>query len=160
MVPITASGLIYIKQVELATKWRKFIPTKFQDDVCPIPNSEVVEAVWNALSVKNANKRKTAKGTDTTVSEIIDTDALIGDETIIKKLKVIDLKKQLGMRKLPKQGNKNVLIDRLLETIQSSMSTTADQNKQETTVMAVSESVDTSHNTNTEGNDQTDTVDI
>ena len=94
------------------------------------------------------------------MSEIIDTDALIGDETIIKKLKVIDLKKQLGMRKLPKQGNKNVLIDRLLETIQSSMSTTADQNKQETTVMAVSESVDTSHNTNTEGNDQTDTVDI
>ena len=59
------------------------------------------------------------------MSVIIDTDALIDNLSAIKKLKVLDLKKKLGMRKLPKTGNKNSLIGRLLPTIENSVNANA-----------------------------------
>ena len=62
----------------------------------------------------------TSSQADTTLSPIIDTDALIDNVSAIKKLKVVDLKKQLGMRKFSKTGNKNVLLERLLQTIEIS----------------------------------------
>ena len=91
--------------------------------------------------------------TDTATSDNIDTDTLIEDETIIRGLKVVDLKKQLGMRNLSKQGNKPVLIERLLENIHTSVSNVSVATNEETTAMTVSENVDTSQSTNIERND-------
>ena len=65
----------------------------------------------------------TSTQADTTVPPILDTDALIDSVSVIKTLKVVDLKKQLGMRKWSKTGNKNVLLERLLQTIEISVST-------------------------------------
>ena len=93
------------------------------------------------------------------MSEIIDTDNLIGDKLTIWNLKVKELKKQLGMRKLSKQGNKNVLIDRLLENLRTTTSTETQSNAPENTVMAATDTVDTSQDTNPEQNDLTDRLD-
>ena len=78
---------------------------------------------------------------------------MIEDETIIRGLKVVELKKQLGMRNLSKQGNKPVLIERLLENIHTSVSNINVATNEETTAMTVSENVDTSQSTNIERND-------
>ena len=78
---------------------------------------------------------------------------MIEDETIIRGLKIVDLKKQLGMRNLSKQGNKPVLIERLLENIHTSVSNVNIATNEETTAMTVSENVDTSQSTNIERND-------
>ena len=63
----------------------------------------------------------TSTQADTTVLPIIDTDALIDNVSAIKKMKVVDLKKNLGMRKLSKTGNKKNLLERLLQIIEISV---------------------------------------
>ena len=153
MNPMLPTELRNIKKVELATKWRKFVPREYQDDICPIPTNEVIESVRKDLSQKKKNNRHVPDITDTVTSDNIDTDTLIEDETIIRGLKVVDLKKQLGMRNLSKQGNKPVLIERLLENIHTSVSNVNVATNEETTAMTVSENVDTSQSTNIERND-------
>ena len=95
-----------------------------------------------------------------TVSDTIDTNILIGDESIIKTLKVADLKKQLGMRNLTKQGNKSVLLERLLENIQTTTSTEPEPRNEDNTVMSATETVDTSHDTHPVRNGHTDTLEM
>jgi hypothetical protein len=33
------------KQVDLFKKWRKFVPTRFQDAICPRPPDEMLEEI-------------------------------------------------------------------------------------------------------------------
>jgi hypothetical protein len=42
--------------VELYTKWRKFVPTEFADEICPKPPDEVLENVQKARSDKNKER--------------------------------------------------------------------------------------------------------
>ena len=153
MNPMVPIGLRNIKKVELATKWRKFVPTEYQDDICPIPTNEVIESVRKDLSKKNKKNRPAPDITDTATSNNIDTDTLIEDETIIRGLKVVHLKKQLGMRKLSKQGKKLELIERLIENIHTNVSNVNVATNEETATTAVSENVGTSPSTNNERND-------
>ena len=153
MNPMVPIGLRNIKKVELATKWRKFVPTEYQDDICPIPTNEVIESVRKDLSKKNKKNMSVPDITDTATSNNIDTDTLIEDETIIRGLKVVHLKKQLGMRKLSKQGKKLELIERLIENIHTNVSNVNVATNEETATTAVSENVGTSPSTNNEQND-------
>ncbi len=57
-----------IKQVELYTKWWKFVPMEYADEICPKPPDEILEKVQKARSEKskerNAQKRaRAAAGT-------------------------------------------------------------------------------------------------
>lgn len=47
-------GLKEIKIVELATKWRKFVPPEYQDEICPIPPQELL----NRIKEQRKNKNK------------------------------------------------------------------------------------------------------
>lgn len=65
---IAAPGMKEIKQVELYTKWRRFVPLEFADEICPKPPDEILEKVQKERSNKskerNARKRsRTAAGT-------------------------------------------------------------------------------------------------
>jgi hypothetical protein len=44
LTPIPAPGLKDIKQVELYTKFRKFVPVEFRDEICPRPSQQVLVA--------------------------------------------------------------------------------------------------------------------
>ena len=79
--------------------------TNFCMDEAPIrgENAPNVDATETAKTTENADK--------SVVPEAVD--ALDGDT--IDKMKVIDLRKQLGMRGLSKNGNKGVLVKRLKE---------------------------------------------
>jgi hypothetical protein len=61
--PVAAQGMKEIKQVELYTKWRKFVPAEFADEICPKPPDEVLENVQKARSDKNKERasKKQAK---------------------------------------------------------------------------------------------------
>jgi hypothetical protein len=41
-----------IKQVELYTKWRKFGPAEFADEICPKPHDDILKKVQEARSEK------------------------------------------------------------------------------------------------------------
>jgi hypothetical protein len=65
--PVTAPGMKPTKQVELYTKWHKFVPAEFQDEICPRPTQEVLANVQESRKKKNrernAQKRsRTARG--------------------------------------------------------------------------------------------------
>jgi hypothetical protein len=51
-------GLKEINQVELWTKWRKFIPLHFQSEICPEPEAAVLQRIKNE---KLEKLKKTAK---------------------------------------------------------------------------------------------------
>jgi hypothetical protein len=53
-------GLKEIKQVELWTKWRKFIPHQFQSEICPEPEVAVLQRIKNEKKekLKQAAKKK------------------------------------------------------------------------------------------------------
>jgi hypothetical protein len=54
--PVTALGLKPIKQVELYTKWRKFVPAEFVDEICPKPHDDILKKVQEARSEKNRER--------------------------------------------------------------------------------------------------------
>ena len=41
-----------IKIVQFFTKWRKFIPPQYWDELCPKPSDELMERVKNKASAK------------------------------------------------------------------------------------------------------------
>jgi hypothetical protein len=55
---LTPPGLNPMKQVELFTKWRKFVPTHLQDEVCPEPATEIMK---NVRKLKQDKRKETAK---------------------------------------------------------------------------------------------------
>ena len=63
---IVAPGMKEIKQVELYTKWRKFVPAEYADEICPKPPDEILERVQKERSEKskerNARKRTRTAG--------------------------------------------------------------------------------------------------
>jgi hypothetical protein len=50
--PIAAPGLKEIKQVELYSKFRKFVPHQFRDEICPRPPEEILENIRKSRSEK------------------------------------------------------------------------------------------------------------
>ncbi len=56
---IPAPGIKPIKQVELYTKWRKFVPDSFQDEICPKPSTDVINQVTSDR--KQKNRERTSK---------------------------------------------------------------------------------------------------
>ena len=60
LTPIPAPGLKEIKQVELYSKFRKFVPLEFQDEICPRPSQQVLENIKKSRSEKT-KARSTAK---------------------------------------------------------------------------------------------------
>ena len=56
-------GVAEIKQVELYTKYRKFVPDQFQEDICPYPGKDIMERIKDSRNEKAreraAKKRKT-----------------------------------------------------------------------------------------------------
>jgi hypothetical protein len=62
--PIAAPGMKEIKQVELYTKWRKFVPAEFADEICPKPPDEVLENVQKARSDKNKERAAKKRATE------------------------------------------------------------------------------------------------
>ena len=52
----TAQGISEIKQVELFTKWREFIPEEYRDIMCPNPDDDIIERI-KAEKSANANKK-------------------------------------------------------------------------------------------------------
>lgn len=52
IAPIEAPGLREIKQVELYTKFRKFVPEEFRDEICPKPSDHVLEKIKKDRSEK------------------------------------------------------------------------------------------------------------
>lgn len=54
-------GLAEIKQVELFTKWRAFVPEEVRDDICPKPCQEVLDKVKNEKKEKHKVKLEALK---------------------------------------------------------------------------------------------------
>ncbi len=52
IAPIEAPGLREIKQVELYTEFRKFVPEEFRDEICPKPSDHVLEKIKKDRSEK------------------------------------------------------------------------------------------------------------
>ena len=49
---VPTPGMKPIKQVELYMKWRKFVPAKFADEICPKPHDDILKKVQEARSEK------------------------------------------------------------------------------------------------------------
>ncbi len=49
-------GLWGIKQVELYSKWRKFVPAEFSDDICPKPSDKVLARVAQTKGDKSRER--------------------------------------------------------------------------------------------------------
>ncbi len=47
LTAVKVPGMKDIKQVELWSKFRKFVPQEFQDEICPKPFDEVLDNVKN-----------------------------------------------------------------------------------------------------------------
>ena len=62
----TPPGLSDIKQVELYAKWRKFIPSPFQDEICPKPSDEVLDRVKGSKKEKREKKKSQKAATTKT----------------------------------------------------------------------------------------------
>jgi hypothetical protein len=56
----THPGLIESKQVELYTKWRKFVPSQYWDIICPKPSDDVLGRVKTDQAVKEKQRAGTA----------------------------------------------------------------------------------------------------
>jgi hypothetical protein len=61
LTQITAPGLREIKQVEMYTKFRKFVPEEFRDEICPRPSQQVLENIKKARSEKAKARSEKAK---------------------------------------------------------------------------------------------------
>ena len=49
-------GIKPIKQAELFKKWRQFVPVQFQNEICPNPGTELLNAVAKEKSEKRKNR--------------------------------------------------------------------------------------------------------
>ena len=49
-------GLAEIKQVEVFTKWRTFVPEEVRDEICPKPSQHVLDKIKNERKEKNKVK--------------------------------------------------------------------------------------------------------
>ena len=61
----TAEGISEIKQVELFTKWREFVPEEYRDIICPKPDDEIIQRIKaekSAKAKKKADERKERMG--------------------------------------------------------------------------------------------------
>jgi hypothetical protein len=56
----TRPGLREIKQVELYTKWRKFVPSQYRDIICPKTSDDVLGRVNTDRAVKAKQRAGTA----------------------------------------------------------------------------------------------------
>jgi hypothetical protein len=56
----TLPGLREIKQVELYTKWRMFVPSQYRDIICPKPSDDVLGRVKTDWAVKTKQRAGTA----------------------------------------------------------------------------------------------------
>ena len=67
-------GLSEIKQVELYTKWRLFLPLEYQDIMCPKPDDKVIERIKNQKRTKAKEKlaAKTNKDNQNQYRDILD----------------------------------------------------------------------------------------
>ncbi len=54
--PVASPGMKAIKQVQLYTKWCKFVPAEFQDEIFPKPTDEVLASVQESRSKKNRER--------------------------------------------------------------------------------------------------------
>jgi hypothetical protein len=52
LTPIPAPGLKEIKQVEMYSKLRKFVPEEFRDEICPRPSQQVIDNIKKTRSEK------------------------------------------------------------------------------------------------------------
>ena len=93
-------GIKLIKQIELATKWRPLVPVEYQDNVCPIPSKEILDA-YKVTQASNKNKKRNRKG------------EIIGTLSREDKMSVAELKNELKKLKLPRTGVKEILLQRL-----------------------------------------------
>ena len=61
---IVPPGLPMIKQVELSTKFRPFVPEEFRDDLCADPGSDVIDEIKGQRNTKRKarNDEKKSKG--------------------------------------------------------------------------------------------------
>jgi hypothetical protein len=61
---IPAPGLKEIKQVEMYSKFRKFVPEEFQDEICPRPSQQVIDNIKKTRSEKakarNVRRRRSS----------------------------------------------------------------------------------------------------
>jgi hypothetical protein len=67
LTPIQPPGLKEIKQVELYSKFRRFVPEEFKDIICPKPSDEILSNIKQARSdktrLRNSNKKRAASRT-------------------------------------------------------------------------------------------------
>ena len=61
LTPIPAPGLKEIKQVELYSKFRRFVPDEFKDIICPKPSDEILDNIRQARSDKTRIRNNTKK---------------------------------------------------------------------------------------------------
>ena len=54
---LATPGVPLIKRIELGTKWRSHVPPELQDEICPIPTKDEIEANKNNRKARN-EKRK------------------------------------------------------------------------------------------------------
>jgi hypothetical protein len=59
---LVAPGLAKIKQVDLFKKWRKFVPTIFQDAICPRPPDDMLEEIAEQRRNKSRERRQNKAG--------------------------------------------------------------------------------------------------
>jgi hypothetical protein len=64
LTQIPAPGLREIKQVEMYSKFRKFVPVEFRDEICPRPSQQVLENIKKARSEKAKARSEKAKAND------------------------------------------------------------------------------------------------
>jgi hypothetical protein len=67
LTPIQPPGLKEIKQVELYSKFWRFVPEEFNDIICPKLSDEILDNIKQARSdktrIRNSNKKRTASQT-------------------------------------------------------------------------------------------------
>ena len=58
---LDSTGLRYLKQVHLYTKWRCIVPYEYRDELCPKPRDEVISNVKQKRQSKKNSKKRTSQ---------------------------------------------------------------------------------------------------
>jgi hypothetical protein len=56
-------GLPMIKQLELFTKFRQFVPEEFRDELCPDPGTDVIDEIKGQRNTKRKAREDERKST-------------------------------------------------------------------------------------------------
>jgi hypothetical protein len=59
---VVPRGLPMIKQVELFTKYRQFVPEEFRDELCPDPGTDVIDEIKGQRNTKRKEQAEAKKG--------------------------------------------------------------------------------------------------